>query len=328
MTTSNHNWAIVLAAGEGKRLRELTTLSGVPTPKQFCSLRGGRSLLGDALARAGRIVPRKRIVVVVAEEHRSFFERDLAGVAPENVVVQPRNKGTAAGILLPALSVLERDPEARIAFLPSDHYVSKEYVIESSLRLALESLEEEDGGLTLLGITPDSPETGYGWIVPAASDRLLRPVERFVEKPAPGVAAELFAAGALWNSFLFAVKGSTLLALYRECLPEILAQFQEAHGTREGREASLSELYARIATSDFSREVLQEHASRLRLEIVPPCGWTDLGTPARVQACLEALREGDGDHESLVAESRAAFDLALALDGLALRGERAAALTA
>lgn len=323
MSTSNHNWAIVLAAGEGKRLRELTTRSGVPTPKQFCSLRGGRSLLGDALARAARIVPRKRVVVIVAEEHRSFFERDLVGVAPENVIVQPRNKGTAAGILLPALNILERDPEARIAFLPSDHYVSKEYVVESSLRLALESLEEEDGGLTLLGITPDSPETGYGWIVPAASDRLLRPVERFVEKPSPDVAAELFAGGALWNSFLFAVKGSTLLALYRERLPEILEAFHAAHGPRERRAADVSALYERIGTSDFSREVLQEHAHRLRLEIVPPCGWTDLGTPARVRACLDALRES-ASHEGVVAESRAAFDLALALDGLALTGEPAA----
>ena len=65
-TSSSKNWAIVLAAGDGTRLRDLTTRDGVSTPKQFCSLAGGRSLLGDALARAARVVPRKRVVVVVA----------------------------------------------------------------------------------------------------------------------------------------------------------------------------------------------------------------------------------------------------------------------
>ncbi|NOT30898.1 MAG: NTP transferase domain-containing protein [Planctomycetes bacterium] len=329
MTRTNHNWAIVLAAGDGTRLRELTTQSGISTPKQFCSLRGGRSLLGDALARAARIVPKKRIVVVVAEEHRRFWEPELAALVRENVVVQPKNKGTAAGILLPLLTVLERDPEARIALLPSDHFVSKEYVIESSLRLALESLDEAEGGLTLLGITPDAPETGYGWIVPRESDRLLRPVERFVEKPAPGVAAELFAAGALWNSFLFAVKGETLLRFYSERLPELRSAFERTFGAGlDQRAALLAALYAGLETRDFSRDVLQGNERDLRLEIVPPCGWTDLGTPARVEACLATLREDPAAFQApYFPAGRAALDLARALGESMGRG-RAAALSA
>lgn len=318
MTRTNSTWAIVLAAGEGTRLRELTTRSGVATPKQFCSLRGGRSLLGDALARAARIVPKKRIVVVVAEEHRRFFESEVAGLAPENVVVQPRNKGTAAGILLPVMSVLERDPEARIAFLPSDHFVAREKVIESSLRLALASLDEAAGGLTLLGITPDSPETGYGWIVPAESDRLLRPVERFVEKPSAGVAAELFAAGALWNSFLFAVKGRTLLGFYTERLPELRAAFERAFAAdRSQRAERIAALYAGLATCDFSRDVLQGNERELRLESVPPCGWTDLGTPERVETCLASLPEDPSAWQALRSGDRKApLDLALVVSGM------------
>lgn len=314
MDSTNQTWAIVLAAGEGSRLRELTTRSGVATPKQFCSLRGGRSLLGDALARAARIAPKKRTLVIVAEEHRSFFEPELRGFVPENVIVQPRNRGTAAGILLPVLTVLERDPGARIAFLPSDHHVAREYVVESSLRLALASLDEPEVGLTLLGISPDSAETGYGWIVPATSDRLLRPVDRFVEKPSPEVAAELLAAGALWNSFLFAVRGATLCAFYAERLPALLADMRQAFAPRGERAARLERLYAELPTHDFSREILQGNEDRLRLELVPPCGWTDLGTPARVAACLAALERESGAHGTFVfPESRAAFDLAFAL---------------
>jgi mannose-1-phosphate guanylyltransferase len=332
MTTNDPSWAIVLAAGEGTRLRELTTESGVATPKQYCSLRGGRSLLGDAIARAARSVPRKRIVVVVAEEHRRFFEPELAGLPAENVLVQPRNKGTAAGILLPALAVLERDPRARLAFLPSDHFVAKEYVIEASLRLALEALDElgdDEDGLTLLGITPDAPETGYGWIVPRPSARLLRPVERFVEKPSARVAEELFAAGALWNSFLFAVKGSVLLRFYRERLPALLSDLHQAFAApKAGRAARLAALYERLETHDFSRDVLQGMEERLFLESVPPCGWTDLGTPARVEACLEALREDAARATVLFPPGRSILDLALAVRRRAAALGGAAALPA
>ncbi len=328
-TNRNQSWAIVLAAGEGKRLRELTSRGGIDTPKQFCSLRGGRSLLGDALARAARVVPRKRVVVVVAEEHRRFWEPELAALTPENVVVQAKNKGTAAGILLPVMSVLERDPEARLAFLPSDHFVAREHVLDSSLRLALEALDEAAAELTLLGITPDAPETGYGWIVPKKSDRLLRPVERFVEKPAPSVAAELFAAGALWNSFLFAVKGRTLLASFEERLPELARAFQRVYVLeRSQRAAELAQLYSRLETRDFSRDVLQGSEHRLRLEIVPACGWTDLGTPARVEACLATLREDSAVFQApLFHEGRAPLDLAFAL-GESMRRGPAAALSA
>jgi mannose-1-phosphate guanylyltransferase len=328
MPTANQSWAIVLAAGEGTRLRELTTRSGVATPKQFCSLRGGRSLLGDALARARRIAPRKRIVVIVAEEHRRFWEPEVGALAPENVIVQPQNKGTAAGILLPALSVLERDPGARLAFLPSDHFVAREYVIEASLRLALESLDERGNALTLLGITPGAPETGYGWIVPAKSDRLLRPVERFVEKPDERAARELFAAGALWNSFLFAVPGTTLVRLVEERLPGLVAAFARAFAEGGERAARLEALYAKLDAHDFSRDVLQANESRLRLEIVPPCGWTDLGTPARVEACLAALEEDSGPRPSTFPGRRAVLDLALAVRGLAALRAGAQALTA
>jgi mannose-1-phosphate guanylyltransferase len=314
MTTTDPTWAIVLAAGEGSRLRELTTRAGVATPKQFCSLRGGRSLLADALARAARVVPRKRILVIVAEEHRAFWEHELAGMAPENIIVQPRNRGTAAGILLPALAVLERDPQARLAFLPSDHYVAREYALESALRLALESLDELPGGLTLLGITPDAPETGYGWIQPARSDRLLRPVERFVEKPDPETARALFASGALWNSFLFAVRGAALLRFFEARLPELTAELRAAHGSNSsGRRERLANLYETLTTGDFSRDVLQANEARLRLSVVPPCGWTDLGTPARVEACLSSLREERA--VTIVPERRAAFDLAQAWIG-------------
>jgi len=313
--SSKHHWAIVLAAGEGTRLRELTTSDGVATPKQFCSLRGGRTLLGEALARARRVVPRKRVVVVVAAEHRCFWERELATLPAENVIVQPANRGTAAGLLLPLLAILERDPEARVAVLPSDHFVARENVLGASLRIALESLELLEEGITLLGITPDVPESGYGWIVPTSSREFLRPVQSFVEKPDPAHAGELLARGGVWNSFLFAAAGSTLVRCFEERLPELLVRMRAAFsGSRTTRAERVQELYDELGSHDFSREILQGNEPRLRLEVVPPCGWTDLGTFERVAACLAGLGlDVDSPLGALPASRGAVLDLGLAV---------------
>lgn len=290
---SSNNWAIVLAAGAGTRLSSLTRHSdGRMVPKQFCSLLGGRTLLEDALARAEGVVPRKRVLVVVAEEHRCHWARALEDHPAENTIVQARNIGTAAGILLPLLHVLERDPRARIVLLPSDHHFEQESVVQSSLRIALDALGDIDEGVILLGITPDAPETGYGWIVPLPSGRLVRTVARFVEKPDRARASELMAQGALWNSFLVVAEGRSILSLYEMRLPGLLERFRSALGI-EGpeRAKSLRDLYAGLEVNDFSRDVLEGSADELRLLIMPPCGWTDLGTPSRVKSCLASLAD-------------------------------------
>jgi mannose-1-phosphate guanylyltransferase len=322
MSDAHSSWAIVLAAGEGSRLRDLTTdPSGRVVPKQFCSLHGGRSLLDDALARAGRVVPRKRVLVVVAAEQRAFWSRILRGHPAENVIVQPRNRGTAAGIVLPLLHVLERDPRGRVVVVPSDHHVEDEAVLVSSMRLALDSLDEPGEWITMLGIEPDSPDCGYGWIVPVPRSTLVRPVARFVEKPSPSEACELLAHGAVWSSFVLAADGQALLGLCERRLPALVACLRAAFAAPAAeRDARLARAYEHLESADFSRDVLQGSEERLCLEVVPPCGWTDLGTPERVASCLAALT---APTDSASRRPDAFADLATAI-GAALHGPRSA----
>lgn len=289
MRPKRETWAIVLAAGEGTRLRALTTFDGRTTPKQFCSLRGGRSLFTDALLRAARVAPWQNVVAVVAEDQRSHWQADVAQLRSANVVVQPENRGTAAGILLPLLHVLRRAPNANVVVLPSDHWVEREQVLAASLRAAVRAVESEPG-IVLLGISPDAPETSYGWIVPEGRAGRVHPVRAFVEKPAAARAAALQRAGGVWNSFLFAGRARRLLELLRERLPALSEPFERAaqHGALD-RPAQLSELYERLPAADFSRDFLESCTAELRVLVVPPCGWTDLGTPERVAACLAAL---------------------------------------
>ncbi|HEX5050681.1 MAG TPA: sugar phosphate nucleotidyltransferase [Planctomycetota bacterium] len=294
MHRNTEPWVLVLAAGSGTRLSELTRADdGTVVPKQFCSLRGGRSLLLDTIDRALRLAPRERVVVVVAAEHERWWGPQLTCLDADNIVVQPGNRGTTAGLLLPLARILERDPGAVIAVLPSDHHVDEPAVLTQAMQRALVAVRQDPQHLVLLGIAPDAPDTGYGWIVPGSCTAAgMSSVSAFVEKPPLARANALLQAGALWNSFLFAASGATL---WRLC-----ARFARPTATAIGaaslrpageREIALDAVYRGLPTIDFSRTVLGACASLLRVLMVPECGWTDLGTPSRAAHCIARIEE-------------------------------------
>jgi mannose-1-phosphate guanylyltransferase len=296
MATRQRTWAVVLAAGDGTRLAHLTRdARGNAVPKQFCSLNGGASLLQEAMHRARRLVPRERLCVIVAEQHRRWWGPTLWSLPASNIVVQPRNCGTANGILLATLSILERDPLARIVFLPADHYVRDEAALAGSLREAATLLTREGDGLLLVGIEPEAADAELGYIVPGARDTDgSQRVARFVEKPDLVSARALIEAGALWNSFIFAARGPALLGLMRERMPEIVDRMSTALA-RDARLGSggraLRELYAELSIVDFSRTVAQGAEDAMRVITAPACGWSDLGTPQRVAETLRRIGE-------------------------------------
>jgi mannose-1-phosphate guanylyltransferase len=230
-----------------------------------------------AIERAGRLVAPARTVAVVAAAHRQWWEPELAGSAL-TVLEQPANRGTAAGILLPLWHVRARDPRALVAFFPSDHHVSREWVLATAVAHAAAIAERDPHRVVLLGVRPEWPDPSYGWVVPGQIVNGVRAVRTFVEKPAAGFAEELMRSGAQVNMFVFVGAAGALLELFSEALPELLEAFRGA--------PDLESLYASIPAHDFSRDVLERVPERLVLLPVPPCGWTDLGTPERVAACL------------------------------------------
>jgi mannose-1-phosphate guanylyltransferase len=279
-----HLWALVLAGGEGTRLSTFTFgLTGEPVPKQYCTFGSGEPMVRWAVRRASGVVPLSRILVVVAESHRRCWSRALADLPTENVIVQPSNRGTAAGILLPVLDVfLRRDRDASFLVLPADHHVALEDVLRRALLSAAWAVRRRDTPLVLLGAIPEDRDRDFGWIVPGAgSDSGRRPVLSFVEKPDPKTHREILRLGALRSTFAFAVQGRSLLHLYEDALPGLLRRLLPA--VLDGsRPRAMEEVYEQLPTCDFSRLVLERCVEAVRVLTVPPCGWSDVGTPTRL----------------------------------------------
>lgn len=298
-------WAIVLAAGDGTRLRAVArSMSGQPMPKQYWSPDGGASLLRQAIARADRLVPRERIVTVVAAHHAPWWRAELSPLLPEeNVLPQPNNRGTAAGILLPLLSILRRDPGARVAILPSDHAVADEWLLASTFEEAFGAVEQAQHRVVLLGMALSQADASYGWILPCRQGVGPAPgpwaVRAFVEKPTAKAALRLLRQGALVSGFLLAASGDTLAGLYRRLLPELSEAFSRLPMVRGGfAPGALAACYETLPVCDFSADLLTPAAEHLDVLRVPPCGWTDLGTPERVRRWVAVTRGAAGARAS------------------------------
>ena len=291
MSHDRSPWILVLAGGSGTRLANLTVgPDGVPVPKQFCSLRGGPTLLLETIGRALALTTPDRVLVVVAAEHATWWRGQLAGLPPENVFVQPQNRGTAAGIMFILRAALERDPRARIVVMPSDHYFERPQIVLDTLRSALHAVMASPAHPILLGIAPDQPDTEYGWIEPSGRGDAPRAVLRFVEKPPPADAMALWRSGALWNSLLLAADGLELWRLCERHAPAVAAGLAMVFAAPPAvRASTIAAVYRSLPATDFSRDVLQAAAERLRMVPVPECGWTDLGTERRLAECISNL---------------------------------------
>lgn len=291
---SAHTWAVILAAGEGSRLKSLTRApSGEIIPKQFCSLSRRECFLELAMARAGAVVSREHLCAIVAAQHRRWWTSALAGTSRANIFVQPSNRGTAIGTALSLLQIEKRDPEATVILLPADHHVGDEAALSRALiELAGLAAEHRDR-IYMLGMQPDSPDTELGYIVPQAGLRDgAAAVGEFVEKPSREQAAELLAQGALWNMFIVAGTVSSFLNLFDRSY-NFVSLMRSALGEEQPL-GMLNRLYQELPSVDFSRDVLSHHVDRLRVVAAPPCGWTDLGTPSRVVATVKETKSRAG----------------------------------
>lgn len=289
-----HTWGIVLAGGEGTRLQSLTaSTAGVAVPKQFCSLYGGASLLQEALLRALGVAPTAFVCAVVAETHRCWWEDSLSHLPTGNIFVQPDNRGTGHGVLLPLMHILMRDADAVVVVLPADHHVLDEKVLGDALRRAAVVARSSVRKVYLMGIEPDEPDPEVGYIIPAqpARDGSAK-VCRLIEKSNSDQVRALFDNGALWNSFIVVASARALVGLFeKRFMATIINMLTVARsgGNVPLAASAAARLYQRLSHVDFFCDVLEGQNAKLRVLPVPKCGWTDLGTPHCVAHALRRL---------------------------------------
>jgi mannose-1-phosphate guanylyltransferase len=289
--------AIILAGGEGLRLRSLTRrIAGDERPKQFCPFVNGETLLDWTRARVARSVRSDRTGLVLTRDHEPFYAPLLAKGPPGPMVVQPCGRGTAPAILYGLLRIADTGPMDAVALFPSDHYVLDDARFMAHVDAAFGAVETRPEMVVLLGIEADGPEVQYGWIEPGGRllDQLSYPVyqvRRFWEKPALPLAKALFERGCLWNSFVLVARVPAMLALVRSAMSDLYGAFMTAWLERScfGEVRVMRSLYARIPSTSFSDDVLGKNPTHLAVLPVRGVMWSDWGEPARVLRTLRML---------------------------------------
>jgi mannose-1-phosphate guanylyltransferase len=290
-STSNgkHTWAVVLAGGDGIRLKEMTQrITGDARPKQFCRFFGGKSLLTQTRERIAPIFDEDCTLFALAHAHEPFYDDQLAEVHDRRKVVQPANRGTAVAMAICLQTIAKQDEDALVAFFPSDHHYSNLAAFRESVESGLCLMPEYPQSILIVGAEARYPEVEYGWIEPGRTlvDSVKNPlfqVSRFWEKPTVRHANALHLQGCLWNTFVTI----GFVGAFRELL-----QAAVPHLTRllEGN-PELGQLYDKIPPVDFSKAVLMREPERLVVMRDAGSGWTDLGSPRRVLDVLN--RQGE-----------------------------------
>jgi mannose-1-phosphate guanylyltransferase len=210
-------WAVILAGGSGTRFWPLSTPEH---PKQLLPLAGSSSTAEEAVERLAGLIPRERVLVVTGENLASRLQQKLQ-LSPANMLVEPRAASTAPALIWATSEALRRDSDAEVLSLHADWAVGDAAAFRRTADLALTTARQY-GRLVTVGVVPSRPETGYGYIVPGPPlGDGARMVARFSEKPDAATALDLMAAGALWNSGLFAWTADRLLAEVESHTPEV-----------------------------------------------------------------------------------------------------------
>jgi mannose-1-phosphate guanylyltransferase len=291
-------WAVVLAGGEGMRLRSLVRqVLGADRPKQYVRLLGPRTLLRQTLDRVSLAIPDERTLVVTVRQHAGYIAEEFSGAAHPRILAQPLDRGTAAGVLYPAHWIAWRNPEATVAIFPSDHFLLGETSFMAHIAEVTEWVDKHPERLVLLGARPTSPEVEYGWIEPdehlgELSTGAVRTVRQFWEKPSVARARTCLGAGHLWNTSVLVGKVATLVQAGWQALPELsdrLARIEPFVGTPEEGDA-VRQAYELMSKANFSRDVLEVCPDALAVSRLPRIVWSDLGSPHRVMEALTRMR--------------------------------------
>ena len=288
-------YIVILAGGSGTRF---WPLSRKKRPKQLMSVFGGRSMLQRTVERVLPLNPARILVVTNTVQARATAEQlDYIKSVPIDIVEEPVGRNTAPAIGLAAAIIGRHDPEGVMAVLPADHFITDEEGFRSTILRANDTART--GCLVTLGITPDRPETGYGYI---EADRQLRgegpfPVVRFVEKPPLEKALQFLEAGNFfWNSGMFIWQVKTILEQIEAHMPELHGSLMKLDFSGKAWELAdlkpqIDAMYGEIRGESIDYGVMEKARE---VQVVPAAfGWSDVGSWRALPEVIDGDEEGN-----------------------------------
>lgn len=270
---NNRRYAVLLSGGSGSRL---WPLSRTLRPKQLLALNGEQTLLQQTATRLAQLVNPNHLFTVTNEGHKFEVMGQLAELYPEsiaNVLAEPCAKNTLPAIAWASFQIYQQNPDAIIGVFPSDHAIDNKPAFLNAWQTAEQSADQ--GYLTLLGIEPDEPATGYGYIRPSYvkledTKQSAYEVAKFVEKPDLENAKHFLSQGYLWNSGIFVFKASVFMQMLQHYQPEINTQICALN------QHNLAENYAKLPSISMDYGLAEKAA---KVAVVPVnMAWSDLGS--------------------------------------------------
>ncbi len=285
--------ALIMAGGRGERFWPKSRKS---LPKQFLSLTDdGRTMIQLTVERIRPLVEMEDIYVSTNQAYKELVAGQLPGLPPENILCEPMGRNTAPCIGMCAMYMAKKYGDALMMVLPSDHLIKYHKMYINALNDAC-GIAEKGNNLVTIGITPDYPETGYGYIKfrPEETEGNAYAVDRFVEKPDLETAKEyLETEEYLWNSGMFIWKVSTILDNFQKLLPAMydgLEQIREAIGTQK-QEMILEKVFPELESVSIDYGIMEKAQN---IYILPGVfGWDDVGSWLAVERIQKSNESGN-----------------------------------
>ena len=275
MINNQNNYCVIMSGGVGSRF---WPYSRKTLPKQFLDFFGtGRSLLQQTFDRFSKVIPVENILIVTNELYANLVQQQLPQLHPDQILLEPARRNTAPCIAWASYHIQAKNPEANIVVAPSDHLILKEDEFLTAIEKGLQFVSQEEILLTL-GIKPNRPETGYGYIQIAQQegDNVYK-VKTFTEKPELELAKVFVASGEFyWNSGLFMWNVKSIVNALDKHLPELVQMLKsDAYGTP--REMEFINVHFPACTNISIDFGVMEKADNVYVSL-GDFGWSDLGT--------------------------------------------------
>ncbi|WP_117885040.1 mannose-1-phosphate guanylyltransferase [Aureibaculum luteum] len=287
-------YAVIMAGGVGSRFWPVSTTQ---FPKQFHDMLGkGDSLLQRTFKRLSTLIPKENILIATNAIYKELVLEQLPECTEKQLLLEPAMRNTAPCILYAALKIQQKDPNAVMVVAPSDHWIDNEQEFINNIQTAFIACEKNDILMTL-GIQPNSPNTGYGYIKFENNDSEIKKVINFTEKPDLETATKFLESGDyVWNAGIFIWSVKSIVKAFQNYLPEMNTLFCEGNKAYNTNleDDFINNNYQKAENISIDYGIMQKAENIYTLPV--EFGWNDLGTWSSLHEKLEK----DEDNNAVV----------------------------